>query len=487
MPIFLSEILIINSKKRAYIMRRFITLLIIALASISCWGQDISGAWSGVLKIQGGLQLRLVFHIQKTAAGYSATMDSPDQGAKGIPVTAITFASPSLKISVANAGIEYEGALGEDGAITGSFKQMGQSFPLNLSKEAVEEEKIVRPQEPAKPYPYHEEEVSFKNAEAGVTLAGTLTLPKKKGMFPAVVLISGSGAQNRDEELMGHKPFLVIADYLTRNGIAVLRFDDRGTAASTGDFKAATSLDLSKDVEAAVRYLQARKEINRKKIGLIGHSEGGVIAPMLASRSSDIAFIVLLAGTGVSGDQLLLSQQKAIYAASGMSEAEWEKIRAINAKAFEMVIQSTHPEQLKTDLTAYLKQVLQAHPNQKPQGMSEEQFVQSSVAQLTNPWIVHFIKYNPAPALEKTKCPVLALNGEKDLQVPAKENLEAIRSALAKGGNNRVTVKALPGLNHLFQECTTGLPAEYATIEQTISPAALEEMLKWIDAQGARL
>jgi pimeloyl-ACP methyl ester carboxylesterase len=456
-------------------MKHITAILLISLVSVTLWGQDMTGQWNGVLKIQG-MQLRLVFHITETGG----TMDSPDQGVTGIPVTTASFNNPVLKLTVASLGIEYEGVLGDDGVITGTFKQMGQSLPLSLSREAVEKEKVVRPQEPVKPYPYHEEEVSFENTEAGITLAGTLTLPHKEGLFPAVVLISGSGAQNRDEEIMGHKPFLVIADYLTRNGIAVLRFDDRGTAASTGDFQTATSLDFSKDVEAAVRYLQTRKEINRKKIGLIGHSEGGCIAPMLASRSKEVAFIVLLAGTGVPGDQLLLSQQEAIYTASGMGDADWKTVKAINEKAFEIVIQSTDQEQLKADLTEYLKQALKDHPDQKPQGMSEEQFIQTSVTQLAMPWMTHFIKYDPAPALEKTKCPVLALNGEKDVQVPAKENLQAVKAALTKGGNGQATTKVLPGLNHLFQECTTGLPAEYATIEQTFSPVALEEILQWI-------
>jgi pimeloyl-ACP methyl ester carboxylesterase len=480
----------LSKKINQYKMKQTLLALLIGLASATAWGQGsnidgspIAGQWNGVLKIQG-IQLRLVFHITQTAAGYSATMDSPDQGATDIPVSTASFENGVLKMTVANAGIEYEGTLGEDGLITGTFKQMGQSLPLNLSKKAVEKETFVRPQEPVKPYPYHEEEVSFENAEVGITLAGTLTLPKKDGAFPAVILISGSGAQNRDEELMGHKPFLVIADHLTRNGIAVLRFDDRGTALSTGDFKTATSLDFSKDVEAAVHYLQTRKEINREKIGLIGHSEGGIIAPMLASRSKDIAFIVLLAGTGVRGDQLLLSQQEAIYTASGMSSSEWETVKAINEKVFEMVVQSTNTDQLKTDLTAYLKQTLKGHPDQKPQNMSEEEFIQLSVTQMTHPWMIHFIKYNPVPALEKTKCPVLALNGEKDLQVPAKENLEAIRAALSRGGNSQVSIKALAGLNHLFQECTTGLPAEYATIEQTFSPVALEEISQWINLQA---
>jgi pimeloyl-ACP methyl ester carboxylesterase len=361
---------------------------------------------------------------------------------------------------------------------------MGQSFPLNLSREIVEKEKLVRPQEPVKPYPYYEEEVFFENTEAGITLAGTLTLPGKDGRYPAVVLISGSGAQNRDEEIMGHKPFLVLADYLTKNGIAVLRFDDRGTAASTGNFQTATSFDLSKDVEAGVQYLQTRKEINKKKIGLIGHSEGGMIAPMLASRSKDIAFIVLLAGIGIPGDQLLLLQQELIARASGVDEEDWQKGKSINQGAFEIVIQSTQQEELLKDLTAYFKQALKEVPQSgMPEGVTENDYINLAVRQLSSPWMQYFIKYNPSPVLEKVKCPVLAINGGKDLQVPAKVNLDAIKAALIKGGNKQVTTKEIPGLNHLFQECTTGLPAEYASIEQTFSPIALEEILQWIKVQ----
>ncbi|MDR3235425.1 MAG: alpha/beta fold hydrolase [Prevotellaceae bacterium] len=454
-------------------MKKAVFTLLVGLVSITVWGQDITGDWNGALKVQG-IQLRLVFHIHKTETGYSATMDSPDQGAKGIPVTATGFENSVLKLSIANAGIEYEGILGEDAVITGTFKQMGQSFPLNLSKETIEKETPVRPQEPTKPYPYYEEDVFFENKEDSVTLAGTLTLPQKEGVFPAVVLISGSGAQNRDEELMGHKPFLVLSDYLTRNGIAVLRFDDRGTAASTGNPDTATSFDFSKDVEAGVKYLQTRKEINKKKIGLAGHSEGGIIAPMVAARNKDIAFIVLLAGTGVRGDQIILMQSELINRASGMSENELQNAMTISRKSFEMATKSTDKEQLKTDLTEYLKQVLKD---------SEENVIASQVNAMASPWMQYFLKYNPAPALEKVKCPVLAINGEKDLQVPAKINLEAIQKALSKGGNKKVTVKEFPGLNHLFQECETGLPAEYATIEQTFSPVALDEILKWIKTQ----
>jgi len=447
------------------------------------FGQNITGQWNGILKVQG-TQLRVIFNINKTETGFSSTMDSPDQGAKGIPVTSTSFENQTLKLSVTNLNIEYEGIFGKDNIIVGNFKQAGMSFPMNLSREKIEKQKLVRPQEPKKPYSYYEEEVTFKNANAGITLAGTLTLPSKEGNFPAVILITGSGAQNRDEELMGHKPFLVISDYLTKNGIAVLRFDDRGTGASKGDFKTATTSDFATDVEAGVAFLKTRKEINKKKIGLIGHSEGGIIAPMVANNSKDVAFIVLLAGTGIPGDQLLLLQQELIGKASGLNDENLKKARMINHGAYEVVEKAKTTDQLKVDLTSYIKKSLAEGGNAfKPEGMTEDDFVKLQVSMMISPWMIFFLKYDPAIALEKVKCPVLALNGEKDLQVPSKENLEAIKKALAKGGNKKVTAIELPGLNHLFQECKTGLPAEYATIEQTFSPTALTEILKWIQRQ----
>jgi pimeloyl-ACP methyl ester carboxylesterase len=453
------------------------------LAATHAFGQDITGQWNGILKVQG-TQLRIVFNINKVENGFSSTMDSPDQGAKGLPVTSTSFENSTLKLVVTNLRIEYEGILSNDNIIVGSFKQSGISFPLNLSKGIAEKEKLVRPQEPIKPYPYYEEEVTYENVKAGISLAGTLTLPSKDGRFPAVILISGSGPQNRDEELMGHKPFLVLSDFLTKNGIAVLRFDDRGNGTSKGDFKTATSLDFASDVEAGVAYLKSRKEINKKKIGLIGHSEGGIIAPMVASTSNDIAFIVLLAGTGISGDQILLLQQELIGKMTHISDTELQKMKAINSGAFEIARKSDSSEQLKSDLTNYLKQTLAADQNvDKYRGMSEDDFVKLQVSQIANPWMLFFIKYDPAVALEKVKCPVLAINGEKDLQVPPKVNLEAIKIALTKGGNKEVTTIELPGLNHLFQECETGLPQEYASIEQTFSPKALTEILRWIQMQ----
>ena len=464
-------------------MKTFLILLIALFTSIRLTAQDISGQWNGALKVQG-TQLRLVFNITKTGSGISSTMDSPDQGAKGIPTTTTNFENSILKITIENAKIEYVGTFGKDNIIVGTFKQGEQSFPMNLSKEVIKKEKIVRPQEPTKPYSYYSEDLTFENNKAGIILAGTLTLPKKDGVFPVVIFISGSGPQNRDEELLGHKPFLVLSDYLTKNGIAVLRYDDRGTAMSKGDFKTATSADFATDVESAIAYLKTRKEINKKKIGLIGHSEGGLIAPMVASKSKDVAFIVLLAGTGIQGDRLLLLQQKLIEKASGISDEDLQKSELINRKAFDIVNKSNNLEQLNIDLTNYIKQCLTDNPNAKiPQGMSADDFVKLQVKQIASPWMQYFIKYNPAPVLEKVKCPVLAINGAKDLQVPPQENLEAIKKALAKGGNKKVTTKEFPNLNHLFQECKTGSPDEYATIEQTFSPIALAEIFKWIQTQ----
>jgi pimeloyl-ACP methyl ester carboxylesterase len=464
-------------------MRTFSILLISLLTTISLSAQDITGQWNGALKVQG-TQLRLVFNVTKTDNGISSTMDSPDQGAKGIPTTTTSFENSILKITIASAKIEYEGTFGQDNVIVGTFKQGGQSFPMNLSKEKIEKEKLIKPQEPIKPYPYYSEDISFENKKAGINLAGTLTLPNKDGVFPVVILISGSGPQNRDEELLGHKPFLVLSDYLTKNGLAVLRYDDRGTALSKGNFRSATSVDFAKDVESAIEYLKSRKEINKKKIGLIGHSEGGLIAPMVASESNDIAFIALLAGTGIQGDQLLLLQQKLIGKASGISDEDLQKTELTNRKAFDIVNKSTSLEQLKTDLTTYIKQEMKNNPSaEKPQGMTDDDFVKMQVNQIANPWMQYFIKYNPTPALTKVKCPVLAINGEKDLQVPPKENLNAIKKALTKGGNKKVTIKEIPNLNHLFQECKTGSPNEYATIEQTFSPTALTEILTWLQIQ----
>lgn len=463
-------------------MKKTTAVVAMMLMAFTSFAQDITGQWNGLLKVQG-IQLRVVFNVSKSADGYTSTMDSPDQGANGIPVTKTSFENPNIHFEVANAGIVYDGVLKEN-EIEGTFKQGGQSFPMNLSKKAIEKPIVKRPQEPTQPYPYYTEDVSFNNSAANITLAGTLTLPAKEGNYPAVIMITGSGPQNRNEELLGHKPFLIIADYLTRHGIAVLRYDDRGTAKSTGNFKTATSADFATDVKAAVAYLKTRKEINTKKIGLVGHSEGGLIAPMVAADSKDVAFIVLLAGPGMQGAPLLILQEALISKASGASDADVEKNKVTSKKVFDLIANTPDLNQMKTGITNIINDAIKNDTSiHLPEGVKQEEYVAKQVEQLTSPWMLYFLKYDPVPALQKVKCPVLAINGEKDLQVPPKENLSAIKAALEKGGNKKATIKELPGLNHLFQECKTGSPSEYAEIEQTFSPAALDEIAKWIQMQ----
>ncbi|HHT21963.1 MAG TPA: alpha/beta fold hydrolase [Bacteroidales bacterium] len=464
-------------------MKGLLSLFAILFITFSAYSQDIIGKWNGALKIQS-TQLRLVFNIEKSGEGYKSTMDSPDQGATGIPCDETTFADNVLKIKINSIGASYEGVFRND-SIIGAFTQMGMKFSLDFSREEVEKQELKRPQEPKPPFPYYTEEVKFENKKDGNTLAGILTLPSKKGKYPVVVLISGSGPQNRDEELFGHKPFLVIADYLTRNGIGVLRYDDRGTAESTGDFNKATTFDLSNDAESAVEYLLTRKEVNKKKIGLMGHSEGGIIAPIVAARNKKVSFIVLLAGTGVRGDELLLMQQRAIAKASGAPESAVLENEKLNKPLFKQIINATDTVSLRTDLTEILKKSLDSNPMLKAQLTAEqmEQMVKETVNRLMSPWILYFIKHDPYPVLKKVKCPTLVLNGSNDLQVPAHENLFAIRKAFAESGNKKLTAIELEGLNHLFQESKTGLPAEYGEIEQTFSPKALKEILKWIKKQ----
>ena len=461
-------------------MKKQLVLPLLLLLVTTTFAQNISGDWYGSLKVMG-THLPLVFHITETDTSYTTTMDSPSQKGFGIPVTATRFEKDTLKLDLKNIGGSYRGVL-HNGEITGTFTQLGNSFPLVLGREATAVEPLKRPQEPKAPFPYVGEQVVFHNEEAAINLAGTLTIPEGEGSFPAVVLISGSGPQDRNEEILGHKPFLVIADYLTRNGIAVLRYDDRGVGESKGFFSLANSADFATDAAAAVAYLKTRNEIDASKIGLVGHSEGGLLAPMVAADSKDVAFIVLLAGTGIRGDKLLLLQQELIARVSGVSEEEIERSQTANAKMFEMVVHSSNTDQLRKDLTAYAIDLFKKEgvKEQIPQGMTTEDYVSRQVDQIVNPWMEYFIKYDPATALKRVTCPVLAVNGSNDLQVPPAENLSAIKAALEQGGNPDVTSNEFPGLNHLFQTSETGSPDEYGEIEETFSPVVLREVTDWI-------
>jgi len=339
---------------------------------------------------------------------------------------------------------------------------------------------VHRPQEPKKPYPYKEEEVLYPNAKAGIKLGGTLTLPKGTGPFPAVLLITGSGAQNRDEELLGHKPFLVLSDYLTRRGIAVLRVDDRGVGTSTGDFEKSTSADFATDVLAGVAFLKSRADIQHHRIGLIGHSEGGLIAPIVAAQSPDVAFIVLMAGPGVSGAAVLAEQQALIQAAGGMPEVELHANAEMMKKVFAVLREEPDAAKARPRLIQISKDFAATLPAAKRAEF--EKVLDKTVDSMNGPWMRYFLSYDPAPTLRKVACPVLALFGELDLQVPPKQSLAPMEAAFKAGKNPDYTVRMLPGLNHLFQHAKTGSPTEYASIEETINPAALKIMGDWIAA-----
>ncbi len=461
-------------------MKNTLLFTFLLLISFVARAQDISGQWYGILKLPGA-QLRLVLNLSKNNNAYTATLDSPDQSAKGIPASSVEYSNMTLKTAFSNINAEYQGTLDAGNRIKGTFKQNGMSYPLELGREVLEGPKVLRPQEPSKPYAYYNEDVKFENQKEKITLAGTLSLPSKTGNFPVVILISGSGPQNRDEEIAGHKPFLVIADHLTKNGIAVLRYDDRGAGQSTGDFNAATSENFATDVKSAIAYLKTRKEINLKKIGLIGHSEGGLIAPMVAADSKDVAFIVLLAGPGIPGDQIMTKQNRLLGKAGGMPDQALDKSEQMNKKIYAVLKQKLDLAETKKQIKVLLEEDHNNAPSdQKLSDRDREAVISRMVNSIVSPWTQFFMTYDPAQALEKVKSPVLALNGEKDLQVPPKENLEAIKIALEKGGNKSFITKELPNLNHLFQESKTGAPSEYGTIEQTCSPAALTEITTWI-------
>lgn len=448
--------------------------------------QRLSGRWLGTLKL-ANISLRIVFNLSGTPEKrLAASIDSPDQGAKGIPVSSLGFENNHLKMEVASVGGFFEGDVAEDNlSIDGNWMQGGVSRPLSLAKIG-DDTKIQgprRPQEPQKPYPYQEEEVTYPNEKAGITLAGTLTLPKGKGPFPAVILISGSGPQDRNETLMGHKPFLVWADHLTRQGIAVLRFDDRGFGKSTGDFSSATSLDFVTDVHAGVAYLKARPEIDASNIGLIGHSEGGLIAPIAAVESKDIAFIVLMAGPGITGAEVLRTQQLAMLKTNGLSPETSRAMQELNKRLFEIVQSEKDNEVALKKLRDYSQQTwasLDSNIVAELRSVGENGINETMLRQLTSPWFRYFLNHNPQKWLEQVKCPVLVLNGEKDVQVTPKENLQAIEAAFMKAGKKNYTLKELPGLNHLFQEAKTGAPLEYSQIEATVSPEVLKILSDWI-------
>jgi uncharacterized protein len=464
---------------------RILTLLLITLLFpvIKTAGQSkdekILGSWIGHINASS-MDVRVIFHISVTPADtLMATLDSPDQSVEGIKLGRVTYQDTILFIDASSLRIQYTGFIQNDTLIKGTWSQNGRDFPLNIVKMKAPLQ-FNRPQEPKPPFPYVSENVTFRNNTENFELAGTLTMPEGKGPFPAIILITGSGYQDRDEKVFNHKPFLVIADYLTRNGIAVLRYDDRGTASSGGIKTNATSVTLAGDAGAAVNYLMSRSDIDHGKIGLAGHSEGSLITAITASNRNDIAFVVSLAGPGVRGENIILRQTKDIMTASGADTAAVNENVRIMSKLYNII--ESEPDQKST-----VKEAMQWYNTYLDgKGVTSEKrkeemtgFTQSLIS-LNTPWFRYFISSEPDIFWKKVRCPVLALNGEKDMQVYYKDNLSGISNALKKGGNKKVRVMSLPGLNHLFQHCKTGLPTEYSSIEETFSPDVLKEISDWI-------
>lgn len=462
-------------------MRRILIYIVLLSAMVSAQDVRLDGMWQGVLDV-GAAKLRIVFHFKTADDGViTTTMDSPDQGANGIPTTKTTFENNKLRVELKALAAEFNGTYDpKDGIIFGNWSQGGMDFPLMISRiDKVKEPK--RPQTPQPPFPYIQEDVTFENPDAGITLAGTLTIPGGKGPFPAVILVTGSGGQDRDETLLGHKPFWIIADYLSRNGIAVLRYDDRGIAKSGGNHSAATSLDFATDAESALRYLESRKEVNKNKTGLVGHSEGGLIGAIVGARSEELDFLVTLAGPGLTGADIILLQSELIARADGTPEEDIQKNLSLTKKLFSAAVGAKDTTEAETKLrNAFDEHLASLSEDEKNKPENSETMIQQQIRILKSDWFRFFLVYNPADDFGKITKPVLALNGELDLQVPPKENLSAIEAALKKAGNKNFTVMEFKGLNHLFQTAKTGAPSEYSTIEETFSPDVLKVMGEWI-------
>jgi len=435
-------------------MRKWVGLIFAA----SLYAQPgFEGNWQGTLNA-GLTKLRVAFHFMRDPQGrFSATFDSLDQGAMGIPASGTTVTGNAVHVQI--PGATYDGTLSADGStIDGKFTQ-GISLPLSLNRVAKIEAPAPRPQTPKPPFPYRSEDASIG------TISGTLTLPPGEGPFAAAILITGSGTHDRDETIFGHKPFLVIADYLTRRGIAVLRTDDRKTK-STSSFD-----DLAGDVLAEIEYLAKRKEIDAKKIGLIGHSEGSSVGPLAASRSNRVAFVVMLAGMGVTGEEVLLKQGELVVRSQGLGDAAVAQQRRVQETLFAIMKQEKDEQTASQKMLEAMKKMAPGAP---------EDVLKAQIRAANSPEIRGILNFDAGPVLRKLKMPVLALGGSRDIQVPASQNLPAIAAALKDAGNRDFETRELAGLNHLFQTCTKCTVGEYAEIEETFSPGALKIMGDWI-------
>lgn len=441
---------------------------------------NVVGTWRGALEA-GPQRLTMIFKVTRGADGaLAATISVPEQGLADLPFNGVEFVGDKLTLTLALVNGKYEGQLSADGkTLEGKWTQNGMSFDLPM--ELGEEAKPNRPQEPKPPFPYQVEEVSYENAAAQTTFQGTLTAPDDADRHPAVFLISGSGPQDRDETLMGHKPFWVLADHLTRQGFVVLRSDDRGVNGTAGSTARSTMEDHAGDALAAVEYLKTRPEVDPARIGLLGHSEGAVVAPMAAVQSDDIAFVVLLAPMGVDGRSLIQDQATRLLSAAGAPPDMIAETNALRGQLFDIVLKEPDEQKAREQCMPLIETAVRQQLG-KPEGDDEgiDRMVASQVDELVSPWMRFFLGCDPTDTLSELTTPALALWGEKDLQVAPELNADPVEAALKKAGNARFDVDVLPGLNHLFQHCATGQPQEYFSIEETIAPEALERITEWL-------
>jgi pimeloyl-ACP methyl ester carboxylesterase len=439
----------------------------------------VEGLWQGAVETHG-MRLRFQLHISHDTEGaLIAALDSLDQGVTGLPANHVTLKDPIIHFEIPSVAGVYEGTVnGAKNAMTGKWSQTSaDNLPLDF-KRSDQTLELRRPQTPARPFPYAEEEVTFGGGAKGIALAGTLTLPKGEGPFPAALLVAGSGPQDRDQSLANHRPFLLIADALTRKGIAVLRYDKRGVAKSTGNPDTATTMDLAADAQAALAFLKSRKEIDGSRIGLIGHSEGAIIAPYLAGHSKEVKWLVLLAVPATTGERTLLNQSELIGRAGGLSDEQLEPSLAFDQAAYALVRKEKDPGALAEKLVALVKE--SGLDAALPPATLETQ-----LRMLASAWFRFFLDYDPLPNLKTVSCPVLALYGQKDLQVSAKANLPLLQKAFHDAMNTQAETREMPELNHLFQHAYTGTPAEYAAIEETFSPEALTLIVDWVKGHSS--
>ncbi|QDH80144.1 alpha/beta hydrolase [Echinicola soli] len=459
----------------------FLILLFMVMGKSPVKAQSkAEGDWKGVLEVMGQ-KLPLVFHLNKTDEKWEGTMDSPKQGATGISLNEVSVDSSNVSLGISRLNISYNGKVEQD-TIRGTFSQGGMEFPLVLARLPEGDQGMgKRPQEPKGPFDYEEIETSFTNVAAGITLKGTITKPKGMGPFPAVILVSGSGPQDRNEEMFGHKPFLVLADYFTQNGIAVLRYDERGVGGSEGDFDGASTFDFADDAEAAMTHLRKFPFVNQLKVGVIGHSEGGMIAWMMAAKHNGLCFAVTIAGLTVPVPQLMKQQVRDLLASVEAPEEQKKREEEVIGIFYEVLAQTNDYDSLEIVLPARLEEYLVGAGEHYTEDELED-FV-SKYANILNPWFFAFAKINPQEYIRKTEIPVLALFGDKDIQVNGSINYEVLEVMKEENGKGNFTIKLYPDLNHLFQHSSTGSMAEYGAIEETFSDEVMEDIAQWVLSQ----